>query len=115
MPVDSHCHVGDFSPLFKGNHSAADLVSAQDAAGVTAGMLSILSKDTASANDATREACDSYPGRLYGAIYLNPTQPSALSELERCAQYPVFRGVKLHPSEDAWFPYMEQYFPVYER
>lgn len=115
MTIDSHCHVGDFAPLFRGDHQPADLVAEHESAGVSAGMLSILSKDVTASNDAVRAACQQYPGRLYGAIYLNPADSGALAEVERCAQYPIFRGVKLHPSEDAWFPYMEQYFPVYER
>ena len=115
MTLDSHCHVGNFSPLFRGDHRPADLVAAHEAAEVTAGVLSILSKDMTVCNDATRQACEQFPGQLYGAIYLNPADPGALAELERCSQFDVFRGVKLHPSEDAWFPYMEEYYPVYER
>jgi len=115
MTIDSHCHAGNFEPLFSGDHSPADLVAAHDAAGVSAGMMSKLGKDVTAGNEAVRAGCELHPGRLYGAIYLNPTDPGALAELERCARYDVFRGVKLHPSEDAWFPYMEEYFPVYER
>jgi uncharacterized protein len=117
MPlIDTHCHVGDFSPLFRGTHTPTDLVKAHEEAGVTVGLLSILSGDMISCNNATRNACEQYPGRLFGAIYLDPRDvDSAIAELERCAALDLFRGVKLHPSEDAWFPYMEQYFPVYSR
>lgn len=114
--IDSHCHTGNFSPLFTGNHESADLVSAHEAGGVTAGLLSILSGDMVSCNDATRAACEQHPGHLFGAIYLDPTDvDGAIAELDRCTRLDFFRGVKLHPSEDAWFPYMEQYYPVYER
>jgi len=113
--IDTHCHIGDFTPLFKGNHVVADLTREHDAAQVDSGFLSILSGDMVSCNEATRVACEQNPGRIFGVIYLDPTDDRALAELERCVQNAFFKGVKLHPSEDAWFPYMEQYFPLYER
>jgi predicted TIM-barrel fold metal-dependent hydrolase len=117
MIVDSHCHAGDFSPLFAGDHRAADLVAAHQETGVDAALLSILVRDDmARGNDATREACAAHPGHVYGHVYLNPHNVSAaLTEIDRCAEADCFRGVKLHPSEDAWFPYMKEYFPIYAR
>lgn len=117
MTIDVHCHVGNFSPLFEGDHGVDDLVAAQDRAGVGVGMLSILiGDDPRRANTLTEQACARYPGRLYGDIFLNPTDlQGALAELERCARMDCFRGVKLHPSDNAWFPFMEEYFPLYER
>ncbi|HEV8177324.1 MAG TPA: amidohydrolase family protein [Gemmatimonadales bacterium] len=117
MIIDSHCHAGNFSPLFAGDHVPADLLTAHGEAGVDAAMLSILNRDNmAEANDRTRHACERSEGRLYGHLYLNPhSVAGALQEIDRCSQLECFRGVKLHPSEDAWFPYMKQYFPIYAR
>ena len=65
MTIDSHCHAGNFEPLFSGDHSPADLVAAHDAAGVSAGMMSKLGKDVTAGNEAVRAACELHPGRLY--------------------------------------------------
>lgn len=117
MIVDAHCHSGNFAPLFQGSHSADDLVSRHERVGVEAGMVSILLKGQMSrANDLTLQACRAHPGRLFGMIYIDPHDPEeAVAELGRCAAHDEFRAVKLHPSEDAWFPYTEYYFPVYEK
>lgn len=117
VPTDMHCHTGSFSPLFAGEHTPEQLVAAHEAAGVQAGLLAILARgDMTGANDATIAACRAHPGRIYGHAYLDPHDPeAAVAELERCAATGLFRGVKLHPSEDAWFPYEEKYFPVYAK
>jgi predicted TIM-barrel fold metal-dependent hydrolase len=117
MIIDAHCHIGDFTPLFTGDHSAADLVAAHKRTGVDAGVVSILLRGQMSrSNDLALQACRDHPGHLYAMAYLDPHDPAAaVKELDRCAEHPEFRAVKLHPSEDAWFPYAEHYYPVYER
>lgn len=117
MIIDSHCHAGDFSPLFQGDHTPADLVSAQADAGVDSALVSILVRnDPAVGNDITRAACAEHPGRVFGHVYLNPHDvKGSLAEIARCSEFDCFRGAKLHPSEDAWFPYMKTYYPIYER
>lgn len=113
--IDMHCHTGDFNPLFHGQHSADDLVAAYDQAGVQLGLLAILARGAmAQANDATIAASVSHPSRILGHMYVDPHDPAAaVSEMQRCAATGHFKGVKLHPSEDAWFPYMAKYYPVY--
>jgi predicted TIM-barrel fold metal-dependent hydrolase len=117
MIIDTHCHAGDFSPLFQGDHRPDDLRAAHEAAKVDAGIMSILVRDDmALGNDVTHDASSRYPGQIYGHAYLNPHDvPAALDELERCHELGGFVGVKLHPSEDAWFPYLDKYFPIYQR
>ena len=117
MLVDTHCHAGTFAPLFQGEHSAADLVARHRAAGVNACVLSILDRDDMSrGNDETAAAVRDHPGHVHGEMYLNPHHlPAALWEVNRCVELGGFVGVKLHPSEDAWFPYLRQYYPLYER
>jgi predicted TIM-barrel fold metal-dependent hydrolase len=74
------------------------------------------SNDPRAANERTRAACEHFPGRILGYIYLNPTDvEGSLAELERCVPLECFRGVKLHPSNDTYYPFYEGYFPVYER
>ncbi len=115
-PIDMHCHTGNFDPLFRGDHVADDLIAAWDRAGVSAGVLAILERGAMSvANDATATACRRHPGRIFGHVYLDAHDvDGATAELHRCAATGLFRGVKLHPSEDAWFPYQEKYFPIYD-
>ena len=115
--IDSHCHSGDFAPLFQGDHTPADLVACHEESGVDAAVMSILVRDDmARGNDLTAAAAERFPGQVHGHAYLNPHDPAAaLAEIERCALNPAFKGVKLHPSEDAWFPYMEKYYPIYAR
>lgn len=117
MIVDTHCHEGAFDPLFIGLHRADQLVEQQLRAGVTHGLLSILNRDDmAKGNSRTFEVTQAYPGHMYGHIYLNVHDvPACLDEIDRCVELGNFRGAKLHPSEDAWFPYFEKYYPVYER
>jgi predicted TIM-barrel fold metal-dependent hydrolase len=115
--VDTHCHAGAFAPLFRGDHQPSDLVERQRQVGVTHAVLSILNRhDMSAGNDRTHEAVLHYPGHVYGEMYLNPHHlDAALREVDRCLELSGFRGVKLHPSEDAWFPYLHEYYPLYEK
>lgn len=117
MIVDAHAHIGDYSPVIPGGtHSAEELVERWDAAGVDCGVISVLGSDPEAANDMTREACRRYPGRIFGYVYLNPTDvKGSLSELDRCRQHDCFRGVKFHPMNNAYYPFVEDYYPVYAR
>lgn len=118
MTIDMHAHTGSFEGFVRGGeHTIDTLVAAWDEAGVEAGLISNLdSHDPAGANDRTVAACERHPGRVFGYVYLNPTDVrGALAELNRRAGDDRFRGVKLHPSLDVYFPFLELYYPVYER
>ena len=89
MIVDMHCHIGDY-PEVKQSVSADELVAMGDPLGVKISLISMLSKNVPAANDAAREACERFPGRLYGYIYLNPADAQgSLAELERCSTFRV--------------------------
>jgi uncharacterized protein len=115
--VDAHAHIGDYSPAIPGgDHSAEELVDRWDAAGVDCGVISVLGDDPAASNDKTRAACECFPGRIFGYVYLNPTDvEGSLRELDRCAGHDSFRGVKFHPMNNAYYPFIEDYYPVYAR
>lgn len=117
MLIDAHCHCGSFRGFISGQHPPEALVDAFDRSGVDAGMMSVLnSHDMAAANDVTLDACRRFPGRIWGYIYLNPTMTeAAIAELARCAREPCFRGVKLHPMNDVYYPFFKSYYPLYER
>jgi len=117
MTVDAHAHASSFPGYVQGEIGIGDLVSAWDESGVELGLISELdSHDPTSGNDRTSAKCDRYPGRVFGSIYLNPNDvEGAVAELDRRAGDERFRGVKLHPTMDAFYPFLERYFPVYAR
>lgn len=118
MAIDAHAHIGDFTGFIRGGfHGPEELVRRWDEVEVEAGLISVLlSHDMRQANDLTRDACERFAGRIHGYVYLSPYDPDAArAELERCAGEECFRGVKLHPMNDVFYPFSEIYFPLYER
>lgn len=66
-------------------------------------------------NDLTAMYIQQYPGRLIGYGIINPQDVSgSLKELDRCFDELGFRGVKLHPSMQEFYPNQERLFPLYE-
>jgi predicted TIM-barrel fold metal-dependent hydrolase len=116
--IDAHAHLGDFPGFVSGgDHTAAMLVDEYDRAGIASGLISVLEPDNPrSGNERVEAACRAFPGRLFGFAYVNPHDvEGAVAELDRCARIECFQGVKLHPANDAYYPFHERYFPVYER
>ena len=116
--IDAHAHIGAFPGFVSGGErTAAMLVDEWDRSGVERGMISVLDPfDPPGANDRVRAACEQFPGRIDGYIYLRaPDVEGSLAELERCAPLEVFRGVKLHPANDAWFPFDPALTPLFAR
>jgi predicted TIM-barrel fold metal-dependent hydrolase len=115
--IDSHAHIGDFPGFVSGGERTSQmLVDLWDASGVASGMISVLDHgDVEAANDRVRAAAEAHPGRIYGYVYLYPPDvEGSLRELERCRRFDCFRGVKLHPANDCYFPFGDQYSRVYE-
>lgn len=115
--IDAHCHAGDFPKYFSGTHPPEKLVADFDSAGVEAGIIAFLNTyDMVAANDRALAACEAHQGRFYGYIYLNPHMlDTAIAEFERRSADPHFRGVKLHPMNDVYYPFLKDFFPLYER
>ena len=115
--IDAHCHAGSFPGFLSGSHPPEELIAEFDKTGVERGMIAILdSHDMVSANDRARAACQAHPGRLDAYIYLNPKKLEvAIAEFERRRTDPLFRGVKLHPMNDVYYPFLKSFFPLYER
>jgi len=115
--IDAHCHAGSFTNYFSGDHPAEKLVAQFDETGVDCGVIAILDTyDMVGANDRALEICKAHPGRLHGYIYLNPNHlETAIEEFERRCKDPHFKGVKLHPANDVYFPFLEGFNPLYER
>ena len=117
MIIDTHVHAGPSWGFITGDWPVEQLIGQFDEAGVQTGVISICNgKNPAAGNDLARQACADYPERLVAYVYLNPRDPEgAIEELERCASIDCFRGVKLHPMNDVYYPFFEGYFSVYER
>ena len=117
MKVDAHCHAGDFPKYFSGHHPPEKLVADFDRAGVTCGVIAMLDTyDMVAANDRALAACVAHPGRLHAYIYLNPNLLDvAIAEFERRSRDPHFKGVKLHPMNDVYYPFLADFFPLFER
>lgn len=117
MIIDAHCHAGNFYGFISGDHPEEELVGEFDKANVDLGLISICySYDFKNGNERARLACEKHKGRLLAYIYLNPVYTKeSLAELERCAKYDCFRGVKLHPSNDTFYPFFDGFYPLYAR
>lgn len=118
MIIDAHCHIGNFYGFISGgDHTAEALVSEFDKAEVEMGFISVcLSYEFPKGNDIARAACETHKGRLLAYAYLNPTNlQGSLDELDRVAKFDCFRGVKLHPSNDTYYPFFEGFYPIYEK
>ena len=116
--IDSHAHIGDFPGFVSGGERTPEmLVSGWDKADIECGLISVLDPfNPRRGNERVRVACEAFPGRINGLAYLYaPDVRGSLAELERCASLSCFRGVKLHPANDAYFPFGEDLFPLYER
>jgi predicted TIM-barrel fold metal-dependent hydrolase len=66
-------------------------------------------------NDLVAEACRAYPETFVGFGSVDPLKgPRAVEELDRIADLGL-KGVKLHPSLQAFAPDEERHWPLYER
>src|SRR5213593_3495151 len=66
-------------------------------------------------NDLVAEACKEFPKTFIGFGSVDPLKGErAVDELERIAELGL-KGVKLHPSLQAFAPNEEQHWPLYER
>jgi uncharacterized protein len=66
-------------------------------------------------NELVAEACRDHPDRFVGFGSVDPHKGErAVAELDRISELGL-KGVKLHPSLQAFAPDDEQYFPLFER
>lgn len=100
MIIDMHMHIDDV-PSLGWELSAATCVRAMDEAGTEAAAVMTI-VDLPGVNPQAMEliadACEQFPGRLYGFIRLHPWhRDEALGLLHRAVGELGFRGLKLHP------------------
>ncbi len=63
-------------------------------------------------NQLVADACERFPDVFTGFGSVDPHKADAVAEVERIAQLGL-RGVKLHPSLQAFAPEDERFFPIY--
>jgi len=66
-------------------------------------------------NDVIAAYVNEHPEKLEGWASVNPAEPDALDELQRCVEDLGLRGVKLGPVYQHWDPRDRQYWPFFER
>jgi uncharacterized protein len=114
--IDAHAHLGAFPGFVPGGErTAPDLIREWDTYGIEGGMISILDNhNPRSGNERVEAAWRQFPDRIHGFGYLNPHDvEGSIREVERCASLECFRGFKLHPANDVYYPFHERYYPVY--
>jgi len=100
MIIDMHMHIDDV-PALGWKMSAAECIERMDEAGVdvaAAMTIADLPGINPQALELIVDACNDYPGRLYGFIRLHPWyRAEAMALLDEAVTRYGFRGLKLHP------------------
>lgn len=101
MIIDMHMHIDDV-PSLGWELSAETCIRAMDEAQVDRAAVMTIVDLPGGANPTAMEliieACERFPGRLYGFIRLNPRHlEESLKLLDRAVSELGFRGLKLHP------------------
>lgn len=101
MIIDMHMHIDDV-PSLGWELSAETCVRAMDEAQIDRAAVMTIVDLPGGANPTAMEliieACERFPGRLYGFIRLNPRhRDESLKLLDRAVGELGFRGLKLHP------------------
>lgn len=98
--LDFHAHLDD-RWLHKPIPDASHMIAAMDRFGVSQTCVYTMMgfyADTPRNNDLLLERCRRYPDRLIPFVTVDPKEgPAAVDELERCLEFPEFRGIKFHP------------------
>ncbi|MEX2541238.1 MAG: amidohydrolase family protein [Trueperaceae bacterium] len=105
--LDAHTHVGSAASTWSfsdHDYTAEELVDHMDRCGVTAAVLMGGGRpDTLPLmNERCREAVSAYPHRFFGFVRVHPYLPAWEAELELYVMEHGFRGIKLHPTQDAY-------------
>lgn len=71
--------------------------------------------ETYCGNDYVADVVDRYPDRFVGFASVDPWKgEAALAELERSVRDRGLRGLKMHPSTQAFYPNDHQHYPLWE-
>lgn len=101
MTIDFHLHVQ------AGAGDTDDLLRAMDAQGVDMGAICAVvrpGENVEAANGHVARQVAAHPDRLVGLACVVPQQPEAPEQLRRFVGDEGFRGLKIHPSMQSFFP-----------
>lgn len=120
MIVDAHVHVGGcMSTSYFTDHAytGAELVTEMDANGVSQAVLSGGGKphQIKRMNQWALEAIRNFPGRLVGLVRIHPLLADWEADMDEYIGNHCFRGVKLHPTQDAYTALDPAIHPVVEK
>lgn len=101
--IDYHVHLGKSS---QGHiYTSEDLIAAMDAFHIEKCGLSMLNGiDTTVLNNQVYACMKKYPHRIMGYAYINPRDPNAVNEVNRCLGKLHMQGVKFHSWKHGYFP-----------
>lgn len=109
MKIDAHTHIGSFGGFFNVHVSEQEFIALMDEYEVEKAVCCALP------NQQVRDLVKKHPGRVIGAVWLNPHDgKKALEELNRAVQEWGFRGIKLHPLIHAYLPNDPVVYPIME-
>ena len=113
MIIDFHTHYSEEQGPIE------DLVSAMDAEGVDMAVVSAVvgpgGDNGRAANDAVGEAVRAHPSRLVAFACIVPGTSDAVDRLEHYIAARGFRGLKLHPSIQQFYPSDPRVYPLIEK
>lgn len=117
--VDFHTHVGRWCQHWASEDQPKHLIASMDEFGVKTSivhhLMGLTTGDVRRGNDIVGKAMQKYPGRLEGAIEVNPNYPDAMIvELERCFSEYDMRAIKLYPHRHGFHLDDRAYWPVFE-
>lgn len=135
MIVDAHCHAGEFERHYPRDFAETmmqsirlppeaittdipALLATMDANGI--GQAFLLAFDAQRTlgvkvpNDYVAAICRAHPQRFIGFCSLDPANPGAPEELERCVRQLGMRGLKIAPAYLRLAPDDRVWYPVYE-
>ena len=98
--IDSHAHIGFYEGRKYPCRRLVDLMNDSEIAVSLVSNLDGVYTPQRRANEKTRRAVQSNPGRLFGLVWANPNEEAAgVTDLQDCLDArETFKGVKFHPT-----------------
>ena len=117
--IDFHTHVGRWCQHWASEDQPEHLIRSMDEFGVKTSvvhhLMGLTSGDVRRGNDIIGRAMLDYPGRLEGAIEVNPNYADAtILELQRCSGEYDMRAIKLYPHRHGFHLNDRAYWPIFE-
>ena len=106
--IDAHAHIGYIGGWADVGITGEELIAQMDRFEIEKTVL--CNED----NDVTLEMMEKYPGRIVGAVYVNPLNPATVDSMEHYFEK-GFRTVKLNPLRHAYCADTEALDPILDK